>query len=47
MTTGVAQGSVIGPILFLLYAESIRFTILQDGIYKIDDGTEILYKEKI
>jgi retron-type reverse transcriptase len=45
ITTGVPQGSVLGPLLFLLYINDIQYCSKLVSIILFADDTNILYSD--
>ena len=46
MTCGVPQGSVLGPLLFLLYVNDIHWSSDKLAFYLFADDTNLLYADK-
>ena len=46
VTTGVPQGSVLGPLLYLLYVESLSVAGITAEHYMFADDTALLYHGK-
>ena len=46
ITCGVSQGSVLEPLLFLLYANDIQYSSDKINFYLFADDTNILYADK-
>ena len=43
---GVTQGSVLGPILFLIYINDLARAIIYSKLYNFADDTAILYSDQ-
>ncbi len=46
ISSGVPQGSVVGPILFILYIDDIQFCSMLISFVLFADDTNILYSHK-
>ena len=46
ITHRVPQGSVLGPILFLIYVDDLHKTIINSQVYHFTDDTNLLLIDK-
>ena len=45
-THGVAHGSVLGPLLFLLFINDLHKAIIQSSAHQFADDTNLLFAER-
>ena len=46
VTCGVPQGSIIGPLLFLIYINDMNLAVKRSLVHHFADDTNLLYSDK-